>query len=52
MKMALKYKTIYEDDIQWLIDNKLNKVKSRPSAQPPALLVAWISPSGACCVSA
>lgn len=23
---ALKYKTIYEDDIQWLIDNKLNKV--------------------------
>ena len=26
MKMALKYKTIYEDDIQWLIDNKLNKV--------------------------
>lgn len=26
MKMALKYKTIYEDDIQWLVDNKLNKV--------------------------
>lgn len=26
MKIALRYKTIYEDDIQWLIDNKLNKV--------------------------
>ena len=26
MRIALKYKTIYEDDIQWLIDNKLNKV--------------------------
>ncbi len=27
MRIALKYKTIYEDDIQWLVDNKLNKVK-------------------------
>ena len=26
MGFALKYKTIYEDDIQWLVDNKLNKV--------------------------
>lgn len=26
MKIALKYRTIYEDDIQWLVDNKLNKV--------------------------
>ncbi len=26
MRIALKYKTIYEDDIQWLVDNKLNKV--------------------------
>ena len=26
MRMALKYNTIYEDDIQWLVDNKLNKV--------------------------
>ena len=26
MKIALKYKTIYKDDIQWLVDNKLNKV--------------------------
>ena len=26
MRFALKYKTIYEDDIQWLVDNKLNKV--------------------------
>lgn len=26
MKFALKYKTIFEDDIQWLVDNKLNKV--------------------------
>lgn len=25
MKFALKYKTIFEDDIQWLVDNKLNK---------------------------
>lgn len=25
MKIALKYKTIFEDDIQWLADNKLNK---------------------------
>ncbi|MDE6389557.1 MAG: hypothetical protein K2L82_17405, partial [Lachnospiraceae bacterium] len=25
MRFALKYKTIYEDDIQWLVDNKLNK---------------------------
>ena len=24
MRFALKYKTIYEDDIQWLVDNKLN----------------------------
>ena len=27
MRIALKYKTIYEDDIQWLVDNKLNKVR-------------------------
>ena len=26
MKIALKYKTVYEDDIKWLVDNKLNKV--------------------------
>lgn len=26
MKVALKYKTIFEDDIQWLVDNKLNKI--------------------------
>ncbi len=26
MRIALKYKSIYEDDIQWLVDNKLNKV--------------------------
>ena len=26
MEFALRYKTIFEDDIQWLIDNKLNKV--------------------------
>ena len=25
MRFALKYKTIYEDDIQWLVDNKLNR---------------------------
>ncbi|MCM1263477.1 MAG: M56 family metallopeptidase [Butyrivibrio sp.] len=25
MKFSLKYQTIYEDDIQWLIDNKLNR---------------------------
>ncbi len=25
MRFALKYKTIYEDDIQWFVDNKLNK---------------------------
>lgn len=25
MEFALRYQTIYEDDIQWLIDNKLNK---------------------------
>lgn len=25
MEIALRYKTIFEDDIQWLIDNKLNK---------------------------
>ena len=23
---ALRYKTIFEDDIQWLVNNKLNKV--------------------------
>lgn len=26
MEFALRYQTIYEDDIQWLIDNKLNKI--------------------------
>ena len=26
MEIALRYKTIFEDDIQWLVDNKLNKV--------------------------
>ena len=26
MRLALKYKTIFEDDIQWLIDNKLNAI--------------------------
>ena len=26
MRIALRYKTIFEDDIQWLVDNKLNKV--------------------------
>ncbi|MDE5866695.1 MAG: hypothetical protein K2H31_08875, partial [Lachnospiraceae bacterium] len=26
MEFALRYKTIFEDDIQWLVDNKLNKV--------------------------
>ena len=25
MKIALKYKTVYEEDIKWLVDNKLNK---------------------------
>jgi len=25
MEIALRYKTIFEDDIQWLVDNKLNK---------------------------
>ena len=25
MEIALKYRTLFEDDIQWLIDNKLNK---------------------------
>ncbi len=25
MEFALKYKTIYDDDIQWLVDNKLNR---------------------------
>lgn len=25
MEFALKYKTIFEDDIQWLVENKLNK---------------------------
>lgn len=27
MRFALKYKTIYEDDIQWLVDNKLNNCR-------------------------
>ncbi len=26
MEFALRYETIFEDDIQWLVDNKLNKV--------------------------
>lgn len=26
MRISLRYKTIFEDDIQWLVDNKLNKV--------------------------
>lgn len=26
MEISLRYKTIFEDDIQWLVDNKLNKV--------------------------
>lgn len=26
MEIALRYETIFEDDIQWLVDNKLNKV--------------------------
>ncbi|MBD5140740.1 MAG: M56 family metallopeptidase, partial [Ruminococcus sp.] len=26
MKFALRYKTIFDDDIQWLLDNKLNNV--------------------------
>ncbi|MDE5696773.1 MAG: M56 family metallopeptidase, partial [Lachnospiraceae bacterium] len=26
MRIALKYETIYEDDVQWLVDNKLNKI--------------------------
>ena len=26
MEFALKYKTLFDDDIQWLVDNKLNKV--------------------------
>ena len=26
MEFALKYRTIYDDDIQWLVDNKLNKI--------------------------
>lgn len=26
MEFALKYKTIFEDDIQWLVDNKLNMI--------------------------
>lgn len=26
MEIALRYKTLFEDDIQWLVDNKLNKV--------------------------
>lgn len=26
MEIALKYKTIFEDDIQWLVDNKLNMI--------------------------
>lgn len=25
MRIALKYRTLYEDDMQWLMDNKLNK---------------------------
>lgn len=26
MEIALRYKTLFEDDIQWLVDNKLNKI--------------------------
>ncbi len=26
MEIALRYKTIFEDDIQWLVDNKLNMI--------------------------
>ena len=26
MEFALRYKTIFEDDIQWLVDNKLNMI--------------------------
>ncbi len=26
MEFSLRYKTIFEDDIQWLVDNKLNKI--------------------------
>ena len=26
MEIALRYKTIFEDDVQWLVDNKLNMI--------------------------